>query len=96
MVKPIYFLKPAWCGTHFAGLWPEQGLQPVTRATALRRWISLLTARFARKPSARSAEGWRSGVAIKHAVRRFAPGGRFLGVDFDLSKGFGGRALPII
>jgi len=41
MVKPIYFLKPAWCGTHFAGLWPEQGLQPVTRATALRRWISL-------------------------------------------------------
>jgi len=34
MVEPIYFLKPAWCGTHFAGLWPEQGLQPVTRATA--------------------------------------------------------------
>jgi len=34
MVKPIYFLKPASCGTHFAGLWPEQGLQPVTRATA--------------------------------------------------------------
>jgi len=41
MVESIYFLKPAWCGTHLAGLWPEQGLQPVTRATALRRWISL-------------------------------------------------------
>ena len=39
MVESIYFLKPAWCGTHFAGLWPEQGLQPVTRATALRRWF---------------------------------------------------------
>jgi hypothetical protein len=38
MVESIYFLKPAWCGTHFAGLWPEQGLQPVTGATALRRW----------------------------------------------------------
>jgi hypothetical protein len=35
MVKSIYFLKPAWCGIHLAGLWPEQGLQPVTRATAL-------------------------------------------------------------
>jgi ABC-type antimicrobial peptide transport system permease subunit len=34
MVKSIYFLKPAWCGTHFAGLWPEQGFQPVTSATA--------------------------------------------------------------
>jgi hypothetical protein len=42
MVESIYFLKPAWCGTHFAGLWPEQGLQPVTKATALRRWFSLL------------------------------------------------------
>jgi len=39
MVESIYFLKPAWCGTHFAGLWPEQGLQPVTRATAFRRWF---------------------------------------------------------
>ena len=39
MVESIYFLKPAWCGTHPAGLWPEQGLQPVTRATALRRWF---------------------------------------------------------
>ena len=39
MVESIYFLKPAWCGAHFAGLWPEQGLQPVTRATALRRWF---------------------------------------------------------
>ena len=39
MVESIYFLKPAWCGTHPAGLWPEQGLQPVTRATALRRWL---------------------------------------------------------
>jgi hypothetical protein len=35
MVKSFYFLKPAWCGIHLAGLWPEQGLQPVTRATAL-------------------------------------------------------------
>src|ERR1700686_4094077 len=39
MVESICFLKPAWCGTHFAGLWPEQGFQPVTRATALRRWF---------------------------------------------------------
>ena len=34
MVESIYFLKPAWCGIHPAGLWPEQGLQPVTTATA--------------------------------------------------------------
>src|ERR1035441_9503667 len=39
MVESIYFLKPAWCGTHFAGLWPAQGPQPVTRATAWRRWF---------------------------------------------------------
>jgi hypothetical protein len=43
MVESIYFLKPAWCGTHFAGLWPEQGLQPVTRAIAFRRWIVTLS-----------------------------------------------------
>ena len=43
MVKSIYFLKPAWCGIHSAGLWPEQGLQPVIRATAFRRWFSLLS-----------------------------------------------------
>jgi hypothetical protein len=42
MVESIYFLKPAWCGTHPAGLWPEQGLQPVTRATAFRRWFVTL------------------------------------------------------
>jgi hypothetical protein len=42
MVKSIYFLKPAWCGTHFAGLWPEQGFQPVIGATALRRWFVTL------------------------------------------------------
>src|SRR5271169_6041224 len=42
MVESIHFLKPAWCGTHPAGLWPEQGLQPVTRATALRRWFLTL------------------------------------------------------
>jgi hypothetical protein len=42
MVESIYFLKPAWCGAHFADLRPEQGLQPVTRATALRRWFSLM------------------------------------------------------
>jgi hypothetical protein len=23
MVESIYFLNPAWCGAHFAGLWPE-------------------------------------------------------------------------
>ena len=47
MVESIYFLKPAWCGTHFAGLWPEQGFQPVTRATALRRWfVTSFTFRF--------------------------------------------------
>ncbi len=34
MVKAIYFLKPAWCGKHFAGLWPEKDLQSVTGATA--------------------------------------------------------------
>ncbi|MCZ2147586.1 MAG: hypothetical protein LC126_07405 [Bryobacterales bacterium] len=27
-------MKPAWCGNHLAGLRPEQGLQPVTKATA--------------------------------------------------------------
>ena len=26
MVEAIYFLKPAWCGIHLAGLWPEIGL----------------------------------------------------------------------
>src|ERR1017187_3860338 len=26
MVEPIYFLKPAWCGNHLAGLRPEIGL----------------------------------------------------------------------
>src|ERR1035441_7242277 len=41
MVKPICFLKPAWCGNHFAGLRPGQGLQPATGATALSRWFSL-------------------------------------------------------
>ncbi len=39
MVESIYFLKPAWCGTHPAGLWPEQDLQSVTPATAFRRWL---------------------------------------------------------
>src|SRR5580700_8610725 len=36
MVESIYFLKPAWCGTPCAGLWPEQGLQPVRKAFAFR------------------------------------------------------------
>ena len=35
MVESIYFLKPAWCGNHFAGLWPEQGLQPVINSHRL-------------------------------------------------------------
>ena len=39
MVESIYFLKPAWCGDHLAGLWPEQGLQPVMKAIAFRRWL---------------------------------------------------------
>jgi hypothetical protein len=39
MVESIYFLKPAWCGTPCAGLWPEQGLQPVRKAFAFRRWF---------------------------------------------------------
>jgi hypothetical protein len=47
MVESIYFLKPAWCGNHFAGLWPEQGLQPVTGATALRRWFVRVAMEFA-------------------------------------------------
>ena len=34
MVKAIYFLKPAWCGRHFAGLRPEWDLQSVNGATA--------------------------------------------------------------
>jgi hypothetical protein len=41
MVESIYFLKPAWCGAHPAGLWPEQDFQSVTVATAFRRWFSL-------------------------------------------------------
>src|ERR1700683_3133367 len=36
MVESIYFLKPAWCGAHRAGLWPEQDFQSVTVATAFR------------------------------------------------------------
>ena len=48
MVESIYFLKPAWCGNHPAGLWPEQGLQPVTTATAFRRWF-LTERRLARQ-----------------------------------------------
>jgi hypothetical protein len=39
MVKSIYFLKPAWCGIHPAGLGPDQDLQSVRRATAFRRWF---------------------------------------------------------
>src|ERR1700728_2540094 len=51
MVESIYFLKPAWCGTPCAGLWPEQGLQPVRKAFAFRRWFvtfirMILTRRF--------------------------------------------------
>src|ERR1700684_2011034 len=41
MCESIYFLKPAWCGTHRAGLLPEQDFQSVTVATAFRRWFSL-------------------------------------------------------
>src|SRR5580693_8302712 len=41
IAESIYFLKPAWCGTHRAGLWPEQDFQSVTVATAFRRWFSL-------------------------------------------------------
>jgi hypothetical protein len=51
MVESIYCLKPAWCGIHFAGFWPEQGLQPVTRATALRRWFVTLYCANSPEPS---------------------------------------------
>src|SRR6266566_2902950 len=57
MVESIYFLKPAWCGTHFAGLWPEQGFQPATRATALRRWF--VTARIWEDPATTGLSGSR-------------------------------------
>ena len=67
MVKSIYFLKPAWCGIHSAGLWPEQGLQPVIRATAFRRWFSLCRSA---PPSRRCARN------EPHAVATTAPAGR--------------------
>jgi hypothetical protein len=44
MVESIYFLKPAWCGTHLAGFWPEQGLQPVPKTTACKAVV--FTARY--------------------------------------------------
>jgi hypothetical protein len=63
MVESIYFLKPAWCGIHFTGLWPEQGLQPVTRATAFEavvchfcEEIGFARARFRFKSSRKIAE----------------------------------------
>ena len=39
-------MKPAWRGDHPAGLWPEQGFQPVTRAIAFRRWFVTLYTMF--------------------------------------------------
>jgi len=39
MVETIYFLKPAWCRTHRAGLRPEYDFQSVIVATAFRRWF---------------------------------------------------------
>jgi hypothetical protein len=46
MVESIYFLQPAWCGTHPAGLWPEQDFQSVTRATAFQAVACHLAARL--------------------------------------------------
>ena len=54
MVESIYFLKPAWCGTHLAGLWPEKGLQPVILATAFQAvvWrLAICTIKLARSIS---------------------------------------------
>ena len=69
MVESIYFLKPAWCGTHFAGLWPEQGLQPVTRATALRRWFVTFTGSIADVKGFPAISVY---SATKAAIRSFA------------------------
>jgi hypothetical protein len=41
MVESIYFLKPAWCEAHPAGLRPEEGLQSSSGATAFRQWFSV-------------------------------------------------------
>jgi hypothetical protein len=46
MVKSIYFLKPAWCGIHPAGLGPDQDLQSARRATAFRRWFLTFISRL--------------------------------------------------
>ena len=64
MVKSINFSKPAWCGDHFAGLRPEQGLQPVTGATALRRWFSLETTSLSIEQVA-TAVGFRSASVLR-------------------------------
>jgi hypothetical protein len=69
MVESIYFLKPAWCGTHPAGLWPEQGLQPVTGATALRRWF-LTAGRKARYVRIISPTRFRSRLDLARSFAR--------------------------
>ena len=51
MVKAIYFLKPAWCGNHVAGLWPEQGLQPVNKSHRLQAVVCHCPSLGGLKPS---------------------------------------------
>ena len=43
MVEAIYFLKPAWCGNHPAGLRPEEDLQSVIGATAFQALVCHLS-----------------------------------------------------
>jgi hypothetical protein len=49
MVEAIYFLKPAWCGNHRAGLWPEIGL--TARYCSHRLQAVVFTFRFNRRTS---------------------------------------------
>ena len=39
MVEAIYFLKPAWCGMHCAGLWPDRAYSPLPEPPPSRRWL---------------------------------------------------------
>src|ERR1700683_894819 len=71
MVESIYFLKPAWCGTHRAGLWPEQDFQSVTVATAFRRWFSLL--HWGRQIFSEFRPAYRSGTERRPSTQVFSP-----------------------
>jgi hypothetical protein len=70
MVESIYFLKPAWCGTHSAGLWPEQGLQPVIGATAFRRWFSLTVRNMQLQPPAVALQAKHRGVGREKFIAK--------------------------